>query len=156
MKGRRRSKSDYVRERASEPQARPHTCHWPGCAEQVPPALWGCHAHWGRLPAALRRRIWAAYRPGQEIDQRPSADYVAVARQVQEWILRHEGAPLPVKDDRIAEPPRPVVDWSRGTARGVFLGAPGMAPEAAVSVCRRQLQADHARIRPRRAPHETA
>lgn len=64
-----------------------HTCHWPGCNKAVPPKLWGCKPHWFRLPKPLRDRIWATYRPGQEIDKRPSADYVQAADDVRAWIL---------------------------------------------------------------------
>jgi hypothetical protein len=46
-------------------QTRNHECHWPECKTQVPPAMWGCKAHWFRLPQALRNRIWSTYRPGQ-------------------------------------------------------------------------------------------
>lgn len=67
-------------------QTRSHHCHWPGCERQVPPAMWGCKTHWFKLPKALRDRIWRAYRPGQERDQRPSADYLAAAREAQQWI----------------------------------------------------------------------
>lgn len=72
-------------------QTRSHHCHWPGCTEQVPPARWGCRAHWYTLPRALRDRIWRTYRPGQESDLTPSADYVAVAREVQDWIRARGG-----------------------------------------------------------------
>jgi len=67
-------------------QSRGHGCHWPGCEARVPPAMWGCLKHWFTLPRALRNRIWAAYRPGQENDLRPSAAYIAVAHEVQLWI----------------------------------------------------------------------
>jgi len=70
-------------------QTRAHHCHWPGCEAQVPPAMWGCRLHWGRLPKALRDRIWAAYMPGQERDMSPSADYLHVADDVQRWIREH-------------------------------------------------------------------
>lgn len=63
-----------------------HACHWPGCTRQVPPAMWGCRQHWYALPQHLRSRIWQCYRPGQENDKQPSADYVAAARAVQDWI----------------------------------------------------------------------
>lgn len=76
-------KADYVRR---QPQDRNHACHWPGCGQQVPPAMWGCRAHWFRLPRALRDRIWDAYVPGQEQRLDPSDDYLNVAREVQEWI----------------------------------------------------------------------
>jgi hypothetical protein len=71
-------------------QSRKHHCHWPGCEKQVPPAMWGCSTHWFKLPAGLRRKVWATYRPGQEVAGTPSAAYVAVARAVQEWIASQE------------------------------------------------------------------
>ena len=79
-----RTKADYVK---AQKQTRDHHCHWPGCTEQVPPAMWGCKAHWFRLPAVLRAKIWKAYRPGQEKDMRPSREYLAVALEVEKWIL---------------------------------------------------------------------
>ena len=63
-----------------------HTCHWPGCATVVPPAMWGCKAHWYRLPKAIRDDIWANYRPSQEITKTPSDGYIAAAKRAQAWI----------------------------------------------------------------------
>lgn len=77
------SKADYVR---GQSQTRNHECHWPGCKKQVPPAMWGCSQHWFKLPKNLRDRVWAAYRPGQEIDGKVSKEYLAVAVEVQAWI----------------------------------------------------------------------
>lgn len=68
-----------------------HTCHWPGCPREVPPAMWGCKAHWMRLPKRLRDRIWATYRPGQESTKVPSDAYLKAAKDVQAWI-REQGA----------------------------------------------------------------
>lgn len=65
-----------------------HHCHWPGCNAKVPPALWGCRRHWYMLPATLRARIWLHYKPGQEVSKTPSAEYIAVANDVQAWIKR--------------------------------------------------------------------
>jgi len=76
-------KADYVKH---APNPGGHTCHWPGCNKEVPPAMWGCKAHWFKLPAILRRKIWQTYRPGQEITKTPSREYLAAAREVQEWI----------------------------------------------------------------------
>lgn len=70
-------------------QTRDHECHWPGCRSQCPPAMWGCKTHWFRIPAHLRKRIWAAYEPGQEKTMSPSEDYLHVAQEVQEWIRLH-------------------------------------------------------------------
>ena len=77
------SKADYVR---NQPQTREHECHWPGCPKQVPPAMWGCRAHWYSLPLEIRNKIWAVYRPGQEVDIHLSKTYVAAAREAQKWI----------------------------------------------------------------------
>ena len=84
------SKAAYVK---SQGQTRKHECHWPGCTRQVPPAMWGCSRHWFRLPLALRNKVWAAYRPGQERTMTPSEEYLRVADEVQEWIREHGGAP---------------------------------------------------------------
>lgn len=88
-------------------QTRDHRCHWPGCLEMVPPARWGCRPHWYLLPAALRTAIWRTYRPGQEVDGTPSADYLAVALRVQEWIARHTEAldPKPGTMQRLLDCP---------------------------------------------------
>lgn len=77
------SKADYVK---SQPHVLGHKCHWQGCDKDVPPAMWGCSHHWYSLPLKLRSRIWRTYQPGQEITKDPSAEYLAVAREVQEWI----------------------------------------------------------------------
>lgn len=80
------SKVAYVK---SQGQTRSHECHWPECSRQVPPAMWGCRDHWYRLPAALRARIWRTFKPGQEISGRPSAEYLAAAKEAQDWIAAH-------------------------------------------------------------------
>ena len=77
------NKQDYVK---SQAQTRDHHCHWPGCDKQVPPAMWGCSKHWFTLPVWLRRKVWAVYESGQEVNMTPSDEYLAVAREVQEWI----------------------------------------------------------------------
>jgi len=85
------TKVAHVKAEATKPHTG-HHCHWPGCDKAVPPAMWGCRPHWYTLPAALRNRIWAAYRPGQEATKTPSARYIEVAREVQEWIKKHEAS----------------------------------------------------------------
>ena len=69
-------------------QSRNHTCHWPGCTKQVPPAMWGCRPHWFALPKHLRDAVWDAYRPGQEVTMTPSDEYLAVAGAVDTWIRK--------------------------------------------------------------------
>lgn len=85
-------KARYV---LAEGQTRNHHCHWPGCKRQVPPAMWGCKAHWNELPAELRAKIWRTFRPGQEKTMTPSREYVAAAREVQDWIERQGGKDEP-------------------------------------------------------------
>ena len=82
----RAEKRDHVL-RAS--QTRGHTCHWPGCGRQVPPAMWGCKPHWMRLPYAIREAIWAAYSAGQEERLDPSDEYMRAAERAQEWIRQN-------------------------------------------------------------------
>lgn len=79
-------KATYVRHQG---QTRQHTCHWPDCETQVPPAMWGCKKHWFMLPKQLRDRIWEEYVPGQERRMDPSDGYLEVAKEVQEWIREH-------------------------------------------------------------------
>lgn len=81
-----RAKVDHVK---SAKQTRYHTCHWPGCDRQCPPAMWGCTRHWYMLPRFLRNKIWAAYRIGQEITMTPSREYISVAREVEDWIEKN-------------------------------------------------------------------
>ncbi len=77
-------KANHVRNAG---QTRSHTCHWPGCNKEVPPAKWGCYKHWWQLPSHLRRRIWQTYVIGQEEDlSKVSPEYISVATEVQKWI----------------------------------------------------------------------
>lgn len=84
-------KANHVREKLAEGRAGDHHCHWPGCDKRVPPAAWGCRKHWYMLPPPLRAKVWRAYRPGQEDTKTPSRAYVAVAREVQDWIAANHG-----------------------------------------------------------------
>ena len=73
-------KAQYVRKAT---QTRPHCCHWPGCPKQVKPGMWGCREHWFKLPMKLRKRIWEAYRPGQEETGRVSDEYFLAAAEAE-------------------------------------------------------------------------
>ena len=90
------NKYQYVaREAQNDPGN--HHCHWPGCETIVPPAHWGCKRHWFLLPLDIRNRIWAAYRPGQEIQKNPSAAYLKAANDADEWIKQY------IADKKIVE-----------------------------------------------------
>lgn len=71
-----------------------HHCHWSGCPIEVPPKMWGCPKHWFALPKHFRDRIWRAYRPGQEIDKKPSDEYITVAMEVRQWIKSQTSKPI--------------------------------------------------------------
>lgn len=67
-----------------------HVCHWPHCEIEVPAKLWGCKHHWFKLPKYYRDRIWATYKPGQEITKTPSQGYIIAAQQAQQWIIEND------------------------------------------------------------------
>lgn len=64
-----------------------HKCPWPDCRELVPVIHWGCKPHWFALPRRFRERIWKEYRRGQGVRRLPTLAYLAVAREVQAWIV---------------------------------------------------------------------
>jgi hypothetical protein len=48
-----------------------------------------CKPHWYTLPKSLRDRIWATYRPGQEVTKDPSDEYLVVFHEVRQWCLAY-------------------------------------------------------------------
>lgn len=62
-----------------------HVCHHPRCSKPVPPKMLACKPHWFQLPRRLRDGIWAAYRPGQEIDKQTSIEYDEAFDACQKW-----------------------------------------------------------------------
>lgn len=68
-----------------------HHCHARGCQREVPPKLLMCGVHWRMVPPDLQRAVWATYRPGQEIDKRPTRDYLAAAKDAIRWVAQAEG-----------------------------------------------------------------
>lgn len=72
-----------------------HTCHAQGCETAVPPKPLMCLKHWRMVPRELQRAVWATYRPGQEIDKRPSREYLEIARAaIQAVAMKEEHARL--------------------------------------------------------------
>jgi hypothetical protein len=74
-----------------------HHCHWPGCDKEVPPKMWGCKTHWYMLPKSIRDKIWATYRPGQEITKDPSDEYMAAAAEARIFCLRYNAVKAEIK-----------------------------------------------------------
>lgn len=73
----------------------PHTCHAVGCEVEVPPKMHMCLKHWRMVPRDVQALIWKHYRPGQEIDKRPTVDYMAVAFVSISCVALKEGRKLP-------------------------------------------------------------
>ena len=72
-------------------RSRGRSCFWAGCPKAVRPSMLCCRDPWYRLPKAVRDRIWAAYRPGQEEDGVLSPAYVEALREVRAFVARAEG-----------------------------------------------------------------
>ena len=58
-----------------------HFCHAKDCKVVVPPKRLMCKRHWFKVPADLRKAVWREYRPGQEVDKEPTAEYLEAARK---------------------------------------------------------------------------
>jgi hypothetical protein len=67
-----------------------HHCHATNCKVPVPPEMFMCKPHWFALPWKLRKRIWAAYRPGQCDDWNPSRMYCMTAKEAVVFIAEQE------------------------------------------------------------------
>jgi len=68
-----------------------HTCHAEGCSKACPPKHLMCGRHWAMVPQPQKNEIWRHYRPGQEVDKRPSPEYLAVMKATIETVARLEG-----------------------------------------------------------------
>lgn len=68
-----------------------HTCHAVGCTVAVPPRMLFCLPHWRSVPREWQKRVWAEYRPGQEVDKRPSPEYLLVQAMVVAYVARKAG-----------------------------------------------------------------
>jgi len=81
------------------PIEQPHTCHARGCEKPVSPKLLMCAAHWRRVPRELQRAVWATYRNGQEIDKKPSREYLTAARAAIDAVAAKEARVGPVQQE---------------------------------------------------------
>ena len=46
----------------------------------VDPQYLMCRPHWTRVPKSLADTVWSTYRHGQEVDKRPSREYLTAAK----------------------------------------------------------------------------
>jgi hypothetical protein len=77
-------------------QAKPslrHECHAAGCSVAVPPKMFMCRKHWYMLTKELRDSVWATYRPGQEVDKKPSITYLLTTAWCICFVADKEGVP---------------------------------------------------------------
>ena len=70
-----------------------HHCHALGCGVPCKPAMLMHRAHWAMVPAALKRRLYAAYVPGQERRMDPSPAYLRAAMECVIAVAKKEGYP---------------------------------------------------------------
>lgn len=72
-----------------------HHCHAIDCDIPVPPKMHMCLKHWRMVPKAVQELIWKHYRHEQEIDKKPTIDYIATAFVSISCVALKEGKPLP-------------------------------------------------------------
>lgn len=68
-----------------------HTCHAERCTTPCKPEYLMCGRHWRMVPRQIQREVWAAYRPGQCDDMRPSAEWFVAADRAIEAVAIKEG-----------------------------------------------------------------
>jgi hypothetical protein len=68
-----------------------HTCHAIGCSIRVPPRMLMCARHWRMVPRKTQITVWNEYRPGQEMDKKPSLGYLAIQRMAVGEVAEKEG-----------------------------------------------------------------
>lgn len=76
---------------APAPAPAKHGCHARGCRAEVPPRLLMCPRHWRMVPRSLQCNVWAHYRPGQEVDKRPTVAYLDAADAAIRAVAAREG-----------------------------------------------------------------
>ena len=72
-----------------------HFCHAKTCKIVVPPKRLMCKRHWFMVPADLRKAVWREYRPGQEVDKDPTAEYLKTAQKAIAAVQAAEGRRKP-------------------------------------------------------------
>jgi hypothetical protein len=69
----------------------------------VRPELLMCRMHWRLVPLRIQRAVWAAYRPGQCDDKRPSAAWTRAADAAIAHVAGLEGrSATPAERDALA------------------------------------------------------
>jgi len=71
--------------------ANTHFCHAVNCKSHVPPRLLFCARHWKMVPRKTQVTVWNNYRPGQEIDKKPTLAYLAIQQTAVGEVAEKEG-----------------------------------------------------------------
>lgn len=58
-----------------------HTCHARGCNDPVGRNVLMCARHWRMVPFGLRKEVYNAYKPGQDIYHNPSPEWLHFAKE---------------------------------------------------------------------------
>lgn len=72
----------------------PHYCHATGCQTQVKPSLLMCKKHWSLVPDEIQKEVWKHYRKGQEVDKKPSEEYLRAQMVAVNHVAFLEGSPV--------------------------------------------------------------
>lgn len=67
-----------------------HLCHAKNCNVPVAPKFLMCPRHWYMVPRLLRLEVWRLYRPGQEVDKRPTREYLDVMKRAIDAVAEQE------------------------------------------------------------------
>jgi hypothetical protein len=67
-----------------------HRCHVERCITPVPPAMLMCTRHWRLVPYPMQREVWKHYRKGQEVDKRPTKEYLVAANTACNFVRDRE------------------------------------------------------------------
>lgn len=70
-----------------------HVCHAPGCRTGIPPRYLMCRRHWAMVPPGVQAMVWDTYRPGQEVDKRPSRPWKRAAWLAKAAVCEAQGNP---------------------------------------------------------------
>jgi hypothetical protein len=79
-------------------------CHARGCHGVVKPELLMCWAHWRMVPRNIQAAVYAAYRPGQCDDKKPSASWFVAADAAIGFVALRTGHALSLKEKTALRP----------------------------------------------------
>lgn len=67
-----------------------HVCHVHPCGAKVNPCYLMCKPHWDMVPQDLRDEIYKYYRLGQEVDKKPTREWLVASLKAIRYVSRLE------------------------------------------------------------------